>query len=393
MERLPRLNPRALDRVVRVLCAAATAALSLAGCGGADGGADNGVMIIDASNYSGRSIEDAVLTSVACRKSLADSTCEVKFIETAVIATGRVFALGEGKLLRLDDSGAAVVARDGGGPGELRAPIALGTGRDSAVAVFDIGRMRLISMNGETSPEEIAVFPPADFRTAKVRTGHLYAYTLPPAAAVGNTVDAAIVRFVPTDSAWTDTIARFPEPAVSVRGEGGAAASRLPWDPMVLWDVCDDGEVLVGHSDVWAAQWHRSGDSTSRVRRVERSGETRTAMTDAEHDSISRDWLERSPKVPSFRAELGRRLATKPQYRPVLSAVFCGEHNSAILVNTPDFGAGMQTVDIIAKDGTGLRSIRVPAHIRLTGAFGNELVGVDPTDHVDVVYRIEVTGR
>lgn len=386
------MNLSLLSRMARVFTSLAFVASAFA-CTNAENSPPSKTLLINESVYARRTIADAQLQAVGCVPDEADPVCPINQIEQAVALGDDTFVLGDGRLyvLRADNS-VTELARNGSGPGELRAPIALGTNQVQGVSVFDIGRMRLISFDRDGKAQEIEAFPPADFRTPKLRSGSLYAYTLPSGEAIGDLVQGSIVRFVPASSAWTDTLAWVREPAVSVHGNGEAAVSRLPWDPMLLWDVCDDGEVVLGYSDTWGVEWQQQADGAqSRSLRVAFSEDMRQPMSAAEHDSISRDWLERSPKVPEFQARLAQRLADKPKYRPALSAVFCGPSNSAILVNSPDFETGIQTVDVLAKDGSLKQSIHLRSDLHIVGVSGNQLMAISASGAADVAYRISLT--
>ncbi len=197
---------------------------------------------------------------------------------------------------------------------------------------------------------------------------------------------AAVVRVSRSDAAWSDTVARFAQPAISVRGADGQALSRLPWDPMVLWDACENGEVIVGRSNAWRIAWYRDGASVGSVQRAVAAD----GMTDAEHDSLSQDWLERSPKSESFRTILAQRLAEKPSSRPHLHSVFCANNNRALVVNAPKFGDNHRVVDVLDRDGTVALSVRVPLHIRLIGVAGDDMFGIDQLGGSDMIYRIAI---
>lgn len=328
-------------------------------------------------------IAPAVVDTVRCvgGDAATEVGCAFDPVQEVALQGTDTWVIARGVLSRIDSAGrVSVAARSGGGPGELRAPIAIG---DAAIArgvsVFDIANTRLSTLSGAHAPEEASVMPAPYFRNMRIRGGVLYAYTVPPAASLGDSVVAVILRYAADGGGWTDTVARFVDRAVSVVGSGGQALPRLPWDRSLLWDVCGNGEVVTAFSDQWTVRRFRTGraDVTDSIYRPAFRAEP---MSEAEHAALSAQALDAAPRLPAFRDALAKRLTDKPATRLPLRQLFCTEAGAAVIVNAPSAGASDYLVDVIGTDALPSRRWRVPAAIRLTGAYGEVLAGVQEAE-------------
>jgi len=343
--------------------------------------AENELGAMSETAYQSMDPEPAVLDTVRCVSS-PTASCTIDPVQDGALAESDTWVLARGTLYRIDSTGAVSVgARSGGGPGEVRAPIAIGESADArgGTTVFDIANARLSTFSATDSAVGTSVMPPPFFRSMRVRSGALHAYTLPPAQAIGDTVSAAILRYNVQQAGWSDTVARFVDRAVSVQGSGGQVLARLPWERVLLWDVCGNGEIVTAFSDGWTVRRFRAGaanasDSLYRpAHRVE-------PMSDEEHAALSAQALETAPPLPAFKEALAKRLAEKPATRPSLDQLFCTGAGNIVVVNRPARGAADRIVDVLAADGTVQRRTRVPNTVRLLGAYGERLVGVQESE-------------
>ncbi len=348
-----------------------------AGCRVGRAPANDGFVEIAEAEYGQRQIDVLQPTPFRCADDAVSTLCGDSPIQTVVVADSNMYMVSDGEVrLSISDGEPRLLARRGSGPGELRAPIAFGSDRNDRLLVFDIARMRLLSIGAIEPTAEVAAFPPLNFQFPLIRSGEFYALTLPPGAEFGELVDAAILRFSATTETWADTVARFSEPARSVRGSGERRLMAVPWDRSLLWDACDDGRVVLAHSDEWLVEWY--GDSSaSNVASmgVSRPKARTQSMTSDEYDSLIAQQLARVPV--SIRSGLAEQLAARPRplNRRVLDAVYCGADGTAVLVNSPDFGDSVRTIDMIRDDGTLLRSVRIPSTFRILDLQGDRFFG------------------
>jgi hypothetical protein len=117
-------------------------------------------------------------------------------------------------------------------------------------------------------------------------------------------------------------------------------------------------------------------------------------MSIEEHDSLSADWLARSPKLASFRAQLARRLAARPEHAPVLQAILCDDDGYAVLAAYPSFRGGDTRVDFVTSDAALESSIWLPQGLALYGVSGRTLLArsVDPLGNESLV-RVAAQSR
>lgn len=346
--------------------------------------------------YASQAAEPAVLDTVLCVAATADTSaaaCMFDPVQEVAIAGRETWVLSLGALSRIDSLGfVRTGARSGGGPGEVRAPIALGESASAGdgVTVFDIANARLTTFSSSDTAVGTGAMPPLHFRNIRIRRGGLHAYTLPPARAIGDSVSATILRFNLKRDGWTDTVARFVDRAVAVQGDGGQALARLPWERALLWDVCGNGELVTAFSDSWTVRRFRAGTSSASdsIYRPAFRGEP---MSNAEHAALSAEALETAPPLPVFREVLANRLAAKPAARLALEKLFCTTSGNVVVVNTREVGATERIVDVIGADGTLQRRVRVPIAVRMVGAYGEQLVGVQEADEGSSrIVRIDV---
>lgn len=345
-----------------------------AGCG--DGGSsDHGTTEVSETAYERRRIDIVQPSLFLCSGETISLLCDRSSIDAVVLRGPNLYTFSERKVqLSVDEQAPQLLARDGSGPGELRAPIAFGSDTNGRLLAFDVARMRLVSIGADAPTSELAVFPPTHFRLPRIRSGELYALTLPPGEKFGEPVDAAILRFSRATESWSDTVARFAEPARSLRGSIDQFLMSLPWDRTLLWDACDDGRVVLAHSDQWLIEWYGGSDASSDASaRVSRPKAPLQSMTAEEHEILVADHLARMPV--SVRSNPDPRIAVRPRYRRVIDAVFCGREGVAVLVNTPDFGDRLRTLDIVRDNGTVLRTIRIPATFRILDLHEDTVFG------------------
>ena len=361
--------------------AAAISMLVLFSCGISSGENERSVKgEVSEASYQSTQIESAVLDTVFCEGT--EAICGLEPIQDVVLENQNAWVLARGVLYRIDSAGVPLImANPGGGPGELRAPIAIGDageGRTGAT-IFDLANARLSTFALSQPREETSIVAAPYFRNMRIRAGSLYAYTMLPAAALGETVTEHIVQYAVGRGGWTDTIARFSDQAVSVTGSEGQALPRLPWDQSLLWDVCRDGSALVGFNSRWMVMRFGNGDQRS-VDSLYRPDFRAEVMSDDEHGALSAQALETAPRLPAFRDAFAKRLSKKPNTRPALQKLFCTDAGSAVLVNSTMFGSYSYVVDVVENEGGVERRLKVPANVRLLGAYGNWLAGVQETD-------------
>lgn len=344
------------------------------------------------TEYESTPIEPAVLDAVRCVATQA-AACVLDPVQDVAMWERESWVLARGVLYRIDSAGTiSIVARSGGGPGEVRAPIALGESgfEGDGVTVFDIANARLSTFIAGDSAAGTSVMPPPYFRNMRIRRGALHAYALPPASSIGDTVPGTILRYNVERGGWIDTVARFTDRAVAVQGNGGQALARLPWERALLWDVCGNGDLITAFSDGWTVRRFRAG-TTSASDSIHRPAYRAEPMSDEEHTALSTQALETAPPFPAFREVLAKRLAVKPAARLALEQLFCTTSGNAVVVNTSSAGATDRVVDVIGADGTVRRRVRVPNVVRLVGAYGERLVGVQEADEGSSrIVRIDV---
>ncbi len=355
---------------MRAMLMIAGATSVLLACADAAAPADDTSVEIAEALYADRRIELLQPTLLRCSEESASLLCGESTIDEVVPTGLNLFTFSERQVwLSVDEEAPRLLARDGSGPGELRAPIAFGSDGDGRLMAYDIARMRLLSIGAEEPSSEIEVFPPPYLRAPRIRAGGLYALTLPPGAEPGELVQASVLRYSVTTSSWSDTVAVFTEPAKSTRGNTEAFLSSMPWDRKTLWDACDDGRVVLAHSDQWLVEWYGADSAPSSASgRVSRPGAARQAMTAGEHERLIAEQPVRESSDP--------RLAVRPPYRQVLDAVFCGTDGAAVLVNAPDFGDSLRTIDVVVDDGVLLRSVRIPSSFVILDVYGDTVFGV-----------------
>lgn len=349
-------------------------------CGGEAVSIDTSTTEIAEDAYEIRRIDDVQPSLFHCTEATTSLLCNQSAIDAVVLADSNLYTFSDGSVrLSSGEEAPRLLARDGSGPGELRAPVAFGSDHNGGLLVFDFARMRLVSFGVDEQPSELSVFPPTYFRSPRIRAGELYALTLPPGDEYGGPVDAAILRFSVATETWSDTIARFSEPATSLPGSSEQFLMSLPWDRAILWDACDDGRVVLAHSDRWLVGWYAantvSGDASARVTRPNAPLQP---MTSEEHESLIADQLARMPI--SARSNPDKRLLERPRYRRVLDAVYCGRGGVAVLVNTPNFGDSSRTLDFVLDNGTLLGTARIPATFRILDAHEDKVFGFMTAD-------------
>jgi hypothetical protein len=344
---------------------------------------------LTSAQHASMSLRTATIDTVAC----ANPTGHDRRT-TGCEEFGNIMAIDRGpSLYVLDHAVLSEIARGimtprnraGRGPGELTAPMMMGTGFEGGATVFDIARMRRVNFADDSGFAEHPVFPPPHFSDLRIANGVLYALAIPPAAAVGDTVPATIRAFRTSDSSWADTVATFMEPTRAVTGTSGAL-SHLPWERRLLWSACDDGSVIVASSDRWGYVKYQRGLSPHAV---SMAGTLATPMSDEEHARVSQDWLERSPQAPASRELLARRLAQKPSATPVLAQVLCDERGTVFLRLYALSEAASARVDVIESDGRLVRSVAVPAEAQLLHARTEHLLArIDGADGLSALVRL-----
>ncbi len=173
--------------------------------------------------YASQAAEPAVIDTILC-VAVPAAACVFDPVQDVAIAKRETWVLARGALSRIDSVGTVRIgARSGGGPGEVRAPIALGESglEGDGVTVFDIANARLSTFIAGDSAVGTSVMPPPYFRNMRIRRGALHAYALPPASSIGDTVPGTILRYNVEQGGWIDTVARFVDRAVAVQGNGG----------------------------------------------------------------------------------------------------------------------------------------------------------------------------
>lgn len=352
----------------------------------------NAVGAIAETEYESTPTEPAVLDTVRCVATQA-AACVLDPVQDVALWERESWVLARGVLYRLDSAGTiSIGARSGGGPGEVRAPIALGESApdDRGVTVFDIANARLSTFSAGNASGGTSVMPPPYFRNMRIRSGALHAYALPPAPSIGDTVPGTILRYNVERGGWIDTVARFVDRAVAVQGNGGQALARLPWERALLWDVCGNGDLITAFSDGWTVRRFRAGASSASDS-IYRPAYRAEPMSDEEHAALSTQALETAPSLPAFREVLAKRLAAKPAARLVLDHVFCTTSGNVIVVNKPSTGAADRVVDVIGDDGSVRTRLRVPSAVRLVGSYGERLVGLQETSEgTTSIVRIDV---
>ncbi len=365
-------------------------ALLLASCDRATSGA-GGPSITEAA-YAAVVPSAARIDTLSCAADGgASAPCEFIAVQTVSFAGGSTFVVDRGQLERIDDAGVRrPMAGRGAGPGELMAPITISAATADQVWAFDIARLRLIRFSTRDSVAEFMAMMPRHMHEMRLRDGRLHALVLPAAAAYGDIVQAGIVRLTPGDSAWRDSTAHFPEPAISEIGGEGMFRSRLPWDRRRLWDACGDGSVVAASSETWRIERYVDG---ALVQEIRRDGAPPRVMSNAEHEAVSRDWLERttSRAPPSVRAEMTERLAVKPDRVPLLDGLFCDDDGAVFVRNAS--GATDTRWDVLDRSGTLVRSLTVPSALRVHEARAGRLLGVLTNDDgADRVVSVDGAG-
>ena len=126
----------------------------------------NAAGAITETAYASQAAEPAVLDTVLC-VDVPATACVFDPVEDVAISERETWVLARGALSRIDSVGTVRIgARSGGGPGEVRAPIALGESglEGDGVTVFDVANARLSTFNASDSAVGTSVMPAPYFR-------------------------------------------------------------------------------------------------------------------------------------------------------------------------------------------------------------------------------------
>jgi len=365
--------------VVRIALLAGLVLGVLSGCAGAGGDDAAGEVTIDARRYGDSRQFSATIDRRFCDAANGtDSVCALGSIYLASIApSGKVFVADQSEIIAFDDAGVPhAISRQGNGPGELRAPFAMRSDGAGRVHVFDIRRMRYLVFPDTGTVTDVGAIPPTTMLNLKFGDAGLHVFSLPSAAAQGDTVTGFIIRRTVTDTSWIDTVARVPEHAVFAKGAEGLFAPSLPWDRAVFWDVCGEGSVVVAASDGWRVVRYQRGRTMVTTRRPEVVGR---AVTAAERDSVLQAVMARSRPPKGYLAALEQKLGMPGRHR-VIQDLHCTDDGRVYLRNAPAPGATVVRWDVLGADGAPLGYVSLPAAFRILDVRGNRVVGVQELD-------------
>ncbi|MCU0635611.1 MAG: hypothetical protein MUE41_12120, partial [Gemmatimonadaceae bacterium] len=312
--------------------------------------------------------------------------------QVAIRANGSVLIASEQGIVTFDSSGTKqTLARTGSGPGELRFALALGVDRLDRVLAFDIGNGRQSRWATDTSPAHVGTMPPRTMLSLNARAGILHAVLLPPAAARGDTVLAAVVRHeFDSVSTWTDTVARVRAPALFVVGSEGMFPPSVPWEWGLRWDVCGNGDVLLAANDRWQIQRMVRGApvaATAGRHLVPRP------VTDADRAALaSRPFMRTAP--PAYREALRAELVQGPTVHPVIMDLHCGQRGDAWIEEPVT--ADSSVLRRLDRDGRLTGSVALPRATRVMAIREPWVVGLETSadDELRVVrLTIDTTAR
>jgi hypothetical protein len=272
------------------------------------------------------------------------------------------------------------LSRTGSGPGEFRAPFALGT--DSGTfSIFDIRRMRVITLSEDgTLIDEVGAIPPRSFVGIRVHERRAVALTIPPANAIGETVTAHILRHSQkSDTAWEDTLLSFPTRALFTTGREGLFGPPIPFEPKHLWQICSGGALAVAHGDRFELRQRRGGSATI-VTTVKGAKAMRipTSRRDSAQSSLRRPGGA-SGVAPSYAQVADSFASLVPETYPFIQEILCGPASTFLVLTATT--TGKNEWDIVDARGVITGRLVVPSNWRLlVGGEPNLLVAVTRDD-------------
>lgn len=270
---------------------------------------------------------------MSCLDPAGEPTCDQLQPSAAVMQGPSTIIVDRSTLLRLAGDGRLIrIAGPGDGPGELRAPIAIGVDSSNRVVVYDVRRARVVRFTEDTLLDENQLLPPRYMREIFMGRGDLFAFVLPPGATRGDSVSASIVRIRTDATVAVDTVGTFRELSNAGVGDGDEFMPRLPWEATLIWDACPDGSIVVASTNRWRVSRYRM--SASAVAIVSRQHSAKPASA-AERESVFTAWIEQSPNVPAFREGLKARFREMPDAPLVVDRIVCEGPNTVLVRNYP----------------------------------------------------------
>lgn len=292
-----------------------------------------GEIVVAEASYESLSAVAPEEVAIRCLDTAGWPTCDQLRPSAATLQGPSTLIVDRSSLFRL--SGDGHVSRIGGtgdGPGELRAPIAIGVDPGDRVVVYDVRRARIIRYSADTLLDEQQLLPPRYMREMYMRSGDLFVFVLPPGATRGDSVSASVVRIRTDALGAMDTVATFRARSNAGAGDGATFTPRLPWEPTHIWDACPDGSIVVASTDHWRVSRYRMSGSAVAI--VSRQNSAKPASA-AERESVFAAWIERSPRVPAFREGLKARFPEMPNRPPMVDRIVCEGPDAALLRNYP----------------------------------------------------------
>lgn len=335
-------------------------------------------------------LRPAHLAFKSCGASADFSECGFGSVAAVTADSTTLYVSVRRELLALRHDSIISVAKGGRGPGELTAPVAIGTAAGDGVVAFDLARQRSIQFTPSGSFVESFAAPPQSFSEIRILGGSLFALVRPASRKIGDPVTSSVVRYVASTASWSDTLATADDLATSAHGDPGNLPP-LPWDRRVLWAVCPDESVLMAASDSWAIDRFVAG---RRVARFIAKDLPRRRMTKAEHERLSAEEIQAAPKVPQFREVLARRLSNKPDYEPVADDLYCTSAATAILRRHTSGQGALSVLDVVDSSGALIESLTLPSEIELRGGSDvDRLVGLVRSPSGDRVVLVSLAKR
>lgn len=292
-----------------------------------------GEIVVSSSSYDSLVSVAPKEIAIACTDPVGLPACDQLHPSAAVMQGPSTIIVHRSTLLRLsEDGGVNRIARPGDGPGELRAPIAIGVDSGNRIVVYDVRRARVVHFTEDTLLEENQLLPPRHMREVVMRGGDLFAFLLPPSATQGDSVSASIVRIRTDEAGAVDTAGAFRDASNAAVGDGGAFRPSLPWEATRIWDACPDGSVVVASTNQWRVSRYRMGASAVAI--VSRQHSPKPASS-AERESVFTAWIESNPNIPAFREGLKARFPEMPAVPPVLDRIVCEGPETVLVRNYP----------------------------------------------------------
>lgn len=291
------------------------------------------------------------------------------------------FRLGEVVVLEPDGSWLGPWGTRGDGPGELSFPVAANWDRrDEALAVFDIGKSKVVFLlDGQPVREDVrvsatpvaSIVNSGELQWAGVQpSGGVIVQPVPSAVPGDVTRRRAAILYIAPGATVEDTLAWNWSPTIG--GPSDWASLAAPGWPHLMATIGTDGKIVIGGMD-------------SRYRLLlldEHAKPTGVICRDSPPLELGDRELRAPPDVPLRSADL--RQAPRPDSLAPYGRVFLGAHGrlwvqrerpSSARYRENLLGVPGSMYDVFEDDGQYLGPVQAPAQVRLQAAAGDTVWG------------------